>query len=212
MARPFMFAALCQRAHPLKHSLAESKKQRKNLRQPKNLLAGSLVSRDITVFEHNRKEAARGRRNLHTTRLTILALHSTLSFACGTKIQFLAQADYLLKFLYHKQLDIQTQTPTHSVGTLLTSDQSVEKADTSTTQNKYKRRKSLLSAGLEPAKTKIKRLQTYVLYRSTSRIGEFLSQGSSSTNVIGKWTDKTTSSSVQRSSCHSLQFVFVNDH
>ena len=24
MARPFMFAALCQRAHPLKHSLAES--------------------------------------------------------------------------------------------------------------------------------------------------------------------------------------------
>jgi len=24
MAQPFMFAALCQRAHPLKHSLAES--------------------------------------------------------------------------------------------------------------------------------------------------------------------------------------------
>ena len=38
MARPFMFAALCQRVHPLKHSLAEStfasrvQKQRKNLR------------------------------------------------------------------------------------------------------------------------------------------------------------------------------------
>ena len=29
MARPFMFAALCQRAHPLKHSLAES-----HIRQP----------------------------------------------------------------------------------------------------------------------------------------------------------------------------------
>ena len=33
MARTFMFAALCQHAHPLKHSLAQSKKQRKNLRQ-----------------------------------------------------------------------------------------------------------------------------------------------------------------------------------
>ena len=49
MARSFVFAALCQRAHPLKHSLAESEKQRKNLRQPKNSLAGSLVSRGITV-------------------------------------------------------------------------------------------------------------------------------------------------------------------
>ena len=49
MARPFMFAALSQRVHPLKHSLAESKKQRKNLRQPKNSLAGSLVSRGIAV-------------------------------------------------------------------------------------------------------------------------------------------------------------------
>ena len=40
MARPFVFAALCQRAHPLKHSLAESEKQGKILRQPKNSLAG----------------------------------------------------------------------------------------------------------------------------------------------------------------------------
>ena len=38
------------RAHPLKHSLAESKKRRKNLRQPKNSLAVSLVSRGTTVF------------------------------------------------------------------------------------------------------------------------------------------------------------------
>ena len=55
MARPFMFADLCQRAHPLKHSLAESifvsrvQKHRKNIRQPKHSLAGSLVSRGITV-------------------------------------------------------------------------------------------------------------------------------------------------------------------
>ena len=44
MARPFMFSVLCQRAHPLKHLLAESEKQRK-----KSSLAGSLVSRGITV-------------------------------------------------------------------------------------------------------------------------------------------------------------------
>jgi len=31
MARPFMFAALCQRAHPLKHSLAESEKTAKKI-------------------------------------------------------------------------------------------------------------------------------------------------------------------------------------
>ena len=35
MARPFMFAALCQRAHPLKHSLAESIfVSRNHIRQP----------------------------------------------------------------------------------------------------------------------------------------------------------------------------------
>ena len=57
MARPFMFAALCQRAYPLKHSLAESifvsrvqKNREKKLRQQKNSLTGSLVSRVITVY------------------------------------------------------------------------------------------------------------------------------------------------------------------
>ena len=55
MSRPFMFAALCYDAHLLKHSLAESKKQRKNLRYPKNSLAGSLVSRGITVVRNDEK-------------------------------------------------------------------------------------------------------------------------------------------------------------
>jgi len=41
MVRPFMFAALCQRAHPLEHSLAESEKQRKK----KSSLAEKFVSR-----------------------------------------------------------------------------------------------------------------------------------------------------------------------
>ena len=57
MARPFMFAALCQRAHPLKHSLAESifvsrvqKAAKKSSLAEKNSLAGSLVSRGITVL------------------------------------------------------------------------------------------------------------------------------------------------------------------
>ena len=40
MARPFMFAALCQHVYPRKHSLAESKKQRE-----KSLLAKKFVSR-----------------------------------------------------------------------------------------------------------------------------------------------------------------------
>ena len=35
MARPFMFAALCQRAHPLKHSLAESILVSRVTRQPR---------------------------------------------------------------------------------------------------------------------------------------------------------------------------------
>ena len=44
MARPFMFAVLCQRAHPLKHSLAESKNSEKifvsrNIRQQGHSLA-----------------------------------------------------------------------------------------------------------------------------------------------------------------------------
>ena len=58
-----MFAALCQRAHPLKHSLAESifvsrihirqpsqKNSEKIFRQPKNSSAGSLISRGIGVI------------------------------------------------------------------------------------------------------------------------------------------------------------------
>ena len=50
MARPFMFAALCQRAHPLKHSLAESEKQRKKSSLAEKFVSRSLVSRGITVF------------------------------------------------------------------------------------------------------------------------------------------------------------------
>jgi hypothetical protein len=56
MARPFMFAALCYRAHPLKHSLAESifvsrvRKTAKNSSLAEKSLAGSLVSRGITVL------------------------------------------------------------------------------------------------------------------------------------------------------------------
>jgi hypothetical protein len=51
-----MFAALCLRAHPLKHSLAESilvsrvRKQRKKSSLAEKSLAGSLVSRGITIL------------------------------------------------------------------------------------------------------------------------------------------------------------------
>ena len=51
MARPFMFATLCERAHPLKHSLAESifvSRVRKTAK--KIFVSRSLVSRGITVF------------------------------------------------------------------------------------------------------------------------------------------------------------------
>ena len=64
MARPFMFAALCQRAQPLKHLLAEYKKQPKNPRQPKNSLAGSVVSRGITE------------QHLHVNELLFVLRHS----------------------------------------------------------------------------------------------------------------------------------------
>jgi len=57
MARPFMFAALCWRVHPLKHSLAEStfvsrvqKTVKKIFVSRKNSLAGLLISRGITVY------------------------------------------------------------------------------------------------------------------------------------------------------------------
>ena len=56
-----MFSALCQGAHPLKHSLAESifvsrvqKNSERNLRQPKISLARSLVSRGITVIHFSK--------------------------------------------------------------------------------------------------------------------------------------------------------------
>jgi hypothetical protein len=52
---------------------------------------------------------------------------------------------------------------THPVGHIWTSDQRVAKAATYTTHNKHKRRKSLPSAGLEPAIPPNERLQTYAL-------------------------------------------------
>ena len=48
MVRPFMFAALCQRAHPLKHSLAESEQQRKKI----------FVSRKIRQQGHSLAEVS----------------------------------------------------------------------------------------------------------------------------------------------------------
>ena len=57
MARPFKFAALCLRAHPLKHSLAEKifvnrvQKTAKKSSLVKNSLAESLVSRGILYLE-----------------------------------------------------------------------------------------------------------------------------------------------------------------
>ena len=49
-----MFAALCYRAHPLKHSLAESIfVSRVQKTAKKSSLAGSLVSRGITVHLSN---------------------------------------------------------------------------------------------------------------------------------------------------------------
>jgi hypothetical protein len=60
MARPFVFAALCQRAHPPKHSLAESEKQRK-----KSSLAGSLVSRSITVLAQWQSSTSRRNEIIH---------------------------------------------------------------------------------------------------------------------------------------------------
>jgi len=54
MARPFMFAALCQRAHPLKHSLAEStfvsrvRKTANKSSLAEKIVTGSLVSRGIS--------------------------------------------------------------------------------------------------------------------------------------------------------------------
>ena len=55
MARPFMFAALCQRAHPLKHSLAESIFVSLS---PKNSEKKIFVSRKIRQQVHSLAEVS----------------------------------------------------------------------------------------------------------------------------------------------------------
>ena len=51
MARPFMFAALCQHAHPLKHSLAESEKQQKKSSLAEKFFSG--VTRQVSLYWQN---------------------------------------------------------------------------------------------------------------------------------------------------------------
>jgi hypothetical protein len=64
-----------------------------------------------------------------------------------------------------------TDTP-HVVGLLWRSDQLVGKADTCTTHTVHKGRTSMPSAGFEPAISAIKRLQTYALDCTVTRIGD----------------------------------------
>jgi len=67
-------------------------------------------------------------------------------------------------FLDHKQLDTQK----HPVGFLWTGDQPVADAATNTTDNKYKRRTSMPSAGFEPTIPAIKRPKTWALARTAT--------------------------------------------
>jgi len=65
----------------------------------------------------------------------------------------------LVRFPDYTQLDTHTQTQTHSVGLLWTSNQPVTEIATYTTHNKHKIRTSTLSVGFEQATPEIKRLQ-----------------------------------------------------
>jgi hypothetical protein len=55
-----------------------------------------------------------------------------------------------MRIVEHIKLNIDTQTHSHLVGLLWTSDQQVAEGVTFTTHNKHTRRTSMLSAGLEP--------------------------------------------------------------
>ena len=61
----------------------------------------------------------------------------------------------------------------HSLGLLRPSDQLVAEAATYTTHNKHKRRKSVPSAGFEPAIPAIERLQTDDVDRTATGIGRW---------------------------------------
>ena len=62
------------------------------------------------------------------------------------------------------------KTHRHPVGPICTSDQLVAEAATYRTQNKHKRRTSVLSAGFEPA-IQSERIQTYVVDSTTAGFG-----------------------------------------
>ena len=53
MARSFMFAALCQRAHPLKHSLAESEKQRKKIFVRRKIRQQGHSLAEVSLYVYN---------------------------------------------------------------------------------------------------------------------------------------------------------------
>ena len=64
-----------------------------------------------------------------------------------------------------------TQTHTHSVGLLLTTDQHDADISTGTTNNAHKQRTSMLPAGFEPAIPPNKRPQTHSTDRTATGIG-----------------------------------------
>jgi len=64
-----------------------------------------------------------------------------------------------------------TDSHTHPLDLLSTSDQPVVEATTYTTHNKHEGRTSMPSAGFEPAIPAVKRPQTYTLCRTATGIG-----------------------------------------
>jgi hypothetical protein len=67
-----------------------------------------------------------------------------------------------------------SHTPIHLVGLPSTSDKVVAEAATYKTHNRYKRRTSVLLAGIEPATPAVMRLETYDLDRTATGIGGIL--------------------------------------
>ena len=89
-----------------------------------------------------------------------------LHFSLWHNIPSRAQTALFLRFLDH------TDTHTHPVGLLQTTDHPVAEVATYTTHNKHKRRISVPSPEFEPAIPAIDRLQTYALDGTAIGIGD----------------------------------------
>ena len=116
MARPFMFAALCQRAQPLKHSLAESIFVSRVTKTAKKI----FVSRKIRQQGHSLAEVSLYRKVTKRKMICIASYKSSYNFlreANGLRIFFIfisiTQSVFRFQFRHMKNICLQYHCQDH---------------------------------------------------------------------------------------------------